>query len=126
MEQSRHIDDAASPQSHARRDALKCMLWAGTGVLCTISGGIPRSQLIGSAQAATPDGELSFLQISDSHIGFAALPNTDVAATLTEAIDHVKKVKGKAALLIHTGDVCCGQRRFCSALPWPQPPTRRM
>ena len=27
----------------SRRGALKCMAWAGTGVLWTVSGGIPRS-----------------------------------------------------------------------------------
>ena len=52
-----------------RRAALTCMLWAGTGLLWTVSGGVPRSSLLpGSAQAAA--GDLAFVQISDSHIGF--------------------------------------------------------
>jgi len=34
-----------------RRGALECMLWAGTGVLWTIAGGVPSSALIGSAHA---------------------------------------------------------------------------
>ena len=87
-----------------RRGFLKCMVWAGSGVLWTVSGGIPRGQLIGGAQAAAPGG-LSFLQISDSHIGFSAAPNTDVAGTLAAAVAQVKARKGDAALLIHTGDV---------------------
>jgi 3',5'-cyclic AMP phosphodiesterase CpdA len=83
------------------------MLWAGTGVLWTVSGGVPRSSLLGGgAMAATPSsGELSFMQISDSHIGFSNPPNTDVAATLGEAVERVKQLKDKAALLLHTGDV---------------------
>ncbi len=86
-----------------RRRVLECMLWAGTGLLWTVSGGIPRSRLIGSAEAAT--GDFSFMQISDSHIGFANPPNTDTAGTLGEAITEVARMKGNAGLLIHTGDV---------------------
>ncbi len=91
-----------------RRAFLKCMLWAGTGVLWTVAGGVPRSKLLGGdgAMAATPEsGALSFLQISDSHIGFSNAPNTDVAGTLGEAIDRVKQLRGTSSLLIHTGDV---------------------
>ena len=32
-------------EHETRRGALKCMLWAGTGILWTVSGGIPRSSL---------------------------------------------------------------------------------
>jgi 3',5'-cyclic AMP phosphodiesterase CpdA len=89
-----------------RRGVLKCMLWAGTGVLWTMAGGVPQSRLLtGSAQAATTAGGLSFMQISDSHIGFANPPNTDTPATLKEAIGRVNTLKGDASLLIHTGDV---------------------
>ena len=35
-----------------RRQALECMVWAGTGVLWTLAGGVPKSALLGSAQAA--------------------------------------------------------------------------
>jgi 3',5'-cyclic AMP phosphodiesterase CpdA len=83
------------------------MLWAGTGVIWTVSGGVPRSKLLGNgAMAATPDaGALTFMQISDSHIGFSKAPNTDTAGTLREAIERVSQAKGNASLLIHTGDV---------------------
>lgn len=87
-----------------RRDALRCMLWAGTGLLWTVSGGIPRASLVGSANAAEATG-LSFVQISDSHIGFNKEANPDVAGTLREGIEAVKKLKGSSALMIHTGDV---------------------
>ena len=94
-----------------RRGLLKCMVWAGTAVLWTVGGGVPRSQLIGSAKAATPDGPaqaaagFSFVQISDSHIGFANTPNTDTPGTLREAIGQVGRQKGNATLMLHTGDV---------------------
>ena len=38
-----------------RRGALECMIWAGTGVIWTLTGGVPKSsQLlgVGAAQAA--------------------------------------------------------------------------
>ena len=88
-----------------RRGALECMVWAGTGVLWTVLGGVPRSRLIGVAAAAEPAAGLSFMQISDSHIGFKNPPNADTPGTLTEAVAHVKAAKGPASLLIHTGDV---------------------
>ena len=90
-----------------RRGLLKCMVWAGTGVLWTMSGGVPRSRLLGAAEAATPaaDGGFSFVQISDSHIGFSNAPNTDTPGTLKEAVDLIARQKGNAALMLHTGDV---------------------
>ena len=88
-----------------RRQALECMVWAGAGVLWTMSGGIPRSSLIGRVEAAEPDAGLSFVQISDSHLGFANPPNPDTAGTLRDAIALVNERKGGASLMIHTGDV---------------------
>jgi len=80
------------------------MVWAGAGVLWTVAGGVPRSSLIGPAQAAAAAG-LSFVQISDSHIGFKNPPNADTPGTLTEAITLVGQQKGSAAFMLHTGDV---------------------
>ena len=88
----------------SRRAVLECMVWAGTGVLWTVKGGVPRSALIGSAAAAETK-DFSFVQISDSHIGFANAPNTDTPGTLREAITRVGAIKGDASLMIHTGDV---------------------
>ncbi|MDO9713920.1 metallophosphoesterase family protein [Paracraurococcus lichenis] len=90
-----------------RRTALTCMLWAGSGLLWTVAGGVPRASLLGDAQAAPPatSGDLSFIQISDSHIGFHAAPNPDAATTLGEAVGQVRERRGGAELLIHTGDV---------------------
>jgi 3',5'-cyclic-AMP phosphodiesterase len=76
-------------------------------VLWTVSGGVPRSALLGaSAMAAAPgSGGLTFVQISDSDIGFSNPPNTDTAGTLREAMEHVTQLKGNSSLLLHTGDV---------------------
>jgi 3',5'-cyclic AMP phosphodiesterase CpdA len=86
-----------------RRQVLECMVWAGTGVLWTVSGGVPASAIIGSAQAATSG--FSFLQFSDSHIGFDKAANPDARATLNEAVDKALAQAGKPAFMIHTGDI---------------------
>ena len=70
-----------------RRGLLECMAWVGTGVVWTVAGGVPRSALIGSAEAAAMKDGFTFAQISDSHIGFNKEANPDVAGTLKAAID---------------------------------------
>src|SRR6266403_3745975 len=90
-----------------RRGLLKCMGWAGSGVVWGLSGGVPRTLgLIGEASAAeVKQGGLTFVQISDSHIGFHLPPNPDPRATLTEAIDKIKAMPTQPAFLVHTGDI---------------------
>ena len=89
-----------------RRGALECMIWAGTGMLWTLGGGIPASMSIGDARAAEAvNGGLAFLQISDSHVGFSKPANPDALGTLREAIAQVKAMRVKPAFLIHTGDI---------------------
>ena len=88
-----------------RRHALECMIWAGTGVMWTVSGGIPHSVgLIGEASAAQPSG-FTFLQMSDSHIGFDKAANPDALGTLREAVGIVKAMPVKPSFIIHTGDI---------------------
>lgn len=88
-----------------RRTMLECMTWAGTGVLWTISGGVPRSLGIMNEAMAQDAGGLTFLQISDSHIGFDKAANPHTSATLEEAIRKVKALPAQPAFMIHTGDI---------------------
>ena len=89
----------------SRRKVLECMTWVGTGVLWTISGGVPHSLgLIDQALAADAKG-LTFLQISDSHIGFDKPANPNAKGTLEEAIERIKAIQTKPAFMIHTGDI---------------------
>ena len=93
------------PSGLSRRGALTCMVWAGTGLLWTLSGGVPKSVgLLGDAFAAVPAG-FTFLQISDSHVGFNKPANPDALGTLREAIGKVKAVLSPPAFMIHTGDI---------------------
>jgi 3',5'-cyclic AMP phosphodiesterase CpdA len=92
-------------QGLGRREVLECMVWAGTGVLWGMSGGVPHSVgLIGEAMAAEPTG-FTFLQMSDSHIGFDKKANPDALGTLREAVAKVKAMPVKPAFIIHTGDI---------------------
>ena len=89
----------------SRRKVLECMTWAGTGVLWTVAGGVPASLgLIDEAVAQQAKG-FTFLQISDSHMGFDKPANPNVKSTLEEAIARVRAVPGSPAFMIHTGDI---------------------
>jgi 3',5'-cyclic AMP phosphodiesterase CpdA len=89
----------------SRRKVLECMTWAGTGVLWTVTGGVPRSLgLVGQAAAADAPG-FSFLQISDSHVGFDKPANPNAIGTLEEAIGKIRAMPQKPAFMIHTGDI---------------------
>jgi 3',5'-cyclic AMP phosphodiesterase CpdA len=91
--------------SVSRRKILECMTWAGTGVLWTIAGGTPRSLgIVGETMAAEPSG-LTFLQISDSHVGFDKPANPNALGTLEEAVNKIKALAVKPSFIIHTGDI---------------------
>jgi Icc protein len=91
-----------------RRGFLKCMAWAGTGTLCLMQGGVLKSFALDRTSdpgAAAAKGELSFVQLSDSHMGFNKPANTDVAATFQAAIDKVNGSSTPPEFLLHTGDI---------------------
>jgi 3',5'-cyclic-AMP phosphodiesterase len=88
-----------------RRGLLKCMTWAGTAMVWTVAGGVPHSRLIGTAEAATPSEGFSFVQISDSHLGFHAAANPDPTDTLQEALTLLMQQNANPAFMIHTGDI---------------------
>jgi 3',5'-cyclic AMP phosphodiesterase CpdA len=100
----RDHDERAS-RGVSRRKVLECMTWAGTGVLWTISGGVPRSLGIIDEAMAQDAGGLTFLQISDSHVGFDKPANPNAAGTYEEAINRIKALPIKPSFMIHTGDV---------------------
>ncbi|HEU5453531.1 MAG TPA: metallophosphoesterase [Terriglobales bacterium] len=89
-----------------RRGFLKCMAWAGTGAFCLMAGGVMKSFALGPQPAKTHHaGELSFVQISDSHMGFNKAANPDVAATLKAAVDKINALPHPPEFILHTGDI---------------------
>lgn len=92
-----------------RRGFLKCMAWAGTGALCVMQGGVLKSYALGSAaelgSKGASAGELSFVQISDSHMGFNKAANPDVVGTLKAAVDKIDALPSTPEFILHTGDI---------------------
>ncbi len=91
----------------SRRGFLKCMSgWAGAGALFTISGGIASSISLDQALAAPAKAKgFTFLQISDSHVGFNKPANPDAAASYKEAVAKIAALPQKPDFIIHTGDI---------------------
>ena len=89
-----------------RRGFLKCMAWAGTGVVFTVTGGILGSRMLSAAEpAASPGSDFTFVQISDSHIGFHKPANPDVSATFRETIARINAQAKAPDFILHTGDL---------------------
>ena len=91
-----------------RRGFLKCMAWAGAGALCVMKGGVLSSYALGRVPGMHShelQGELSFVQISDSHMGFDKGANPDVVGTLKAAIDKINALPVAPAFMLHTGDI---------------------
>jgi len=87
---SEHIAHDHQHDGIDRRGFLRCMAWAGTGVV--------------QGQAATPAAAFSFVQISDSHIGFHKAANKNVIGTFEEAVRPINALPQRPAFVMHTGD----------------------
>ena len=104
-------DEIAHDHNHDgidRRGFLKCMAWAGTGALVVMKGGVLNSYALnrlGGMKKHDLKGELSFVQISDSHMGFSKPANPDVVATLKAAVDKINALPVAPEFLLHTGDI---------------------
>ena len=89
-----------------RRGFLKCMAWAGTGLVWTVAGGVPASVGFEAAAATRKARPFSFVQVSDSHVGFAKPAiNADARATFTQAVAKIAALPARPDFIIHTGDV---------------------
>jgi Icc protein len=94
-----------------RRGFLQCMAWAGTGLVWAASGGVFSSRILsqasGSERAAS---DFSFVQISDTHIGFKGEANKDALGTFEQALARIKALDPAPAFIIHTGDITHAQK----------------
>src|SRR6266436_241930 len=85
-----------------RRGFLKCMQWAGAAVVWSFAGGVPSSQLLGAQKGKTKAADFTFVQISDSHIGFNKPANAGVNGTLQVAVDQINAAVHQPDLILHT------------------------
>jgi 3',5'-cyclic AMP phosphodiesterase CpdA len=89
-----------------REEFLECMAWCGTGVVYGLSGaGMVGRALADDSTGAMPLPDRTFVQISDSHIGFNGKANQDVIATFSQAIDKINALPKPPEFVIHTGDL---------------------
>jgi 3',5'-cyclic AMP phosphodiesterase CpdA len=88
-----------------RREFLECMQWAGTAVVWSFAGGVPSSRLVAATPKKTRAEDFTFVQISDSHIGFNKPANPDVTGTLRAAVEQINALERQPDFLIHTGDL---------------------
>jgi 3',5'-cyclic AMP phosphodiesterase CpdA len=100
---SNYIKEDRSSDGVDRRGFLKCMAWAGAGVVWTMRGGILQSQALGAT--APQAGDFSFVQLSDSHIGFNKGVYGDVVGTFQLAASRINSNSTPPALVLHTGDL---------------------
>jgi hypothetical protein len=105
---SKHIEHDHQDDGVDRKGFLTCMAWAGTGVLWTLSGGKTITTALADgehAAAASATADFSFVQISDSHIGFnIAATNGNVVGTFEQAIQRINALPQRPAFVVHTGD----------------------
>jgi hypothetical protein len=94
-----------------RRGFLRCMAWAGTGLVWTLEGGILRSRALADEGAGPqPAGGFRFVQISDTHMGFKGDANPEADASFARAIARIQAVAPSPPLLLHTGDISHAQK----------------
>jgi hypothetical protein len=87
-----------------RSKFLECMAWCGTGVVYAVAG----PGIIGRALADPAPNAIagaSFVQISDTHVGFHGEANTNVLATFQQAIDKINSLPTRPEFVMHTGDL---------------------
>ncbi|HYM20751.1 MAG TPA: metallophosphoesterase [Candidatus Kapabacteria bacterium] len=90
----------------SRRGFLECMAWLGTGAVWTMTGGVLRSEPLTNALAlGKKSNDFTFVQISDTHIGFSKDANKDVISTLQSSLSMIDALPVQPDLLLHTGDL---------------------
>jgi Icc protein len=96
------------PQSDGavdRRGFLKCMQWAGAAIVWSFRGGVPGSHLLSAQEDKAKAADFTFVQISDSHVGFNKPANADVNGTLQLAVDQINRALRQPDMVLHTGDL---------------------
>ena len=104
---SRYITHDHGEDGIDRRGFLQCMAWAGTGLLWSMQGGVPKAAAMSAlgGMDASARSSIFFAQISDSHIGFDKEANRDVTGTLQSAVDRLNALPHRPAFVLHTGEI---------------------
>lgn len=93
-----------------RRGFLECMTWAGTGLVWAVSGGVASSSILGAPARAGAAAGLTFVQISDTHVGYRGDANPDPTGSLARTLERINALEPAPAFVLHTGDLTHGQK----------------
>ena len=102
---SKFIENDRSTDGVDRRGFLKCMAWAGAGLVWAVKDGILQSQAFGADPTSIAAADFTFAQVSDSHIGFNKGAYSDVVGTFQLAVSRINALPKLPALVLHTGDL---------------------
>jgi Icc protein len=101
---SNYIEQDTTNDGINRRGFLKCMAWAGAGLVWGMKGGVLTARTFGQDTAADA-ADFTFVQVSDSHIGFNRGVYTDVLGTFQTAVARINALPKSPSLVLHTGDL---------------------
>ena len=105
---SDYIEKDSSNDGIDRRGFLKCMAWAGAGLVWAMKGGILSARAFGedvAAPNAATAADFTFVQMSDSHVGFNKGVYSDVLGTFQTAVSRINALPKAPGLVLHTGDL---------------------
>ena len=102
---SEFIENDRSTDGVDRRGFLKCMAWAGAGLVWAMKDGVLQSSVFGAEPDSLAGADFTFAQLSDSHIGFSKGIYTDVVGTFQLALSRINALARPPALVLHTGDL---------------------
>src|SRR5580704_11275597 len=88
-----------------RRGFLKCMAWAGAGMVWAMKGGILQSRAFGEDMSSVANADFTFVQVSDSHVGFNKGVYHDVIGTFQQSVAKINALDKSPSLVLHTGDL---------------------
>jgi Icc protein len=103
---SRHPEDPLEDPTEVTRRRFLChAAWAGAAVAVTVTGGVVATEMLRPGHAVAAGVDFSFVQVSDSHIGFEGAANLDVSATFQHALDKINAMPVAPDFVMHTGDL---------------------
>lgn len=107
----------------SRRGFLKCMSWAGTGLVWTLAGGVPAPVALEAAARPAAARPFSFVQISDSRLGFSKPFAADTRVTFREAVAKPCRPTSCAACWACAKSASSPATTPCRSptRPWPEP-----
>ena len=91
-----------------RKKFIEHIGWTGLGIVWSMgsNGLMTACQNAGSSdRKSSSSAALSFVQISDSHIGFNKAANEHPIDTLEKAIKSINALPNSPAFVVHTGDI---------------------